>query len=95
MKKIIIKESQLEVIKKSLNENKGNDLVKEQLFMISTLTNELLDSLENGDVLDDWMKSKIEQCEDNITNVVKSFYYKETQGKPEMDEKLKDLVIGK
>ena len=95
MKKIIIKESQLEVIKKSLTEGKDNDLVKEQLFIISTLSNEILESLDNGDVLDDWMKSKIAQCEESIKSIVKSFYYKETQGKPDLEEKLKDLVIGK
>lgn len=97
MKKIIIKESQLNQIKNLLTEDKDKDKgsVKDKLFIISTLAHEMFESLENEDEMEDWIKSKISQCEQDIINVIESYFHNETKSSPDIEEKLKDLVIGK
>jgi hypothetical protein len=93
MKKIIITEDQLEMLKKDLQENKGSYMAKQQLFTIATLAWKMWEQLEDGEQLDDWMESKIAQVDQNITSVVKAYFYDEIDDNLK-DMNLDDLVIG-
>ena len=93
MKKIIITEDQLEMLKNNIQENKGSYMAKQQLFTIATLAWKMWEQLEDGEQLDDWMESKIAQVDQNITSVVKAYFYDEIDDNLK-DMNLDDLVIG-
>jgi len=93
MKKIVITEKQLETLKKNINEDKGSYMAKQQLFTMATLCYKMWEDLEDGKQLDDWMESKIAQCDQSITSVVKAYFYDETEENM-VDVNLDDLIIG-
>jgi hypothetical protein len=104
MKKVIISEKQLESLVESLknvNDEKreGSYMSKQQLYLISTLAMAMWENMEEGEQLDDWMETKIAQCEQSIISVVKTFMYNELEdgenigGMDKLD--FTDLVIGK
>jgi hypothetical protein len=103
MKNIVISEQQLKELidlknKKNLKEDKdGNYMSKQQLFLIATMAYKMWENLPDDEQLDDWMESKIAQCEQSISSVVKAYLY------DEVDDAMKgmgglnfdDIVIGK
>lgn len=104
MKQIIISEKQLETILKKqsdLNETHGqkDSMTKKQLFTIATLAYNMWEQMDDNEQLEDWMESKVAQCEQSIISVVKNYMYDElvddtndgTMNKINYD----DLVIGK
>jgi hypothetical protein len=104
MKKVIISEKQLESLVESLknvNEEhkEGSYMARQQLYLISTLAMSMWENMEEGEVLEDWMETKLAQCEQSIISVVKTFMYDELEDGDNVGgmEKLdfKDLVIGK
>jgi hypothetical protein len=74
----------------------GNYMAKQQLFMIATLAHKMWEMMEDGEELDDWMESKIAQCDASMTSVVKSYLYDEVEEKQKGMDGLAydDLVIG-
>ena len=103
MKNILVSEEQLEILMKNLKEEhkQGSYMAKQQLFTIATLAHQMLQIMEEGDQLEDWMESKIAQSEQSIISVVKSYLYDEVVDKNgDVDDKgmdklnFKDLVIG-
>ena len=102
-KDIILTEKQLEKLvnglKKNVNEDKegGSYMAKQQLYTIAILAQKMWESMEDGEQLEDWMESKIAQCEQSISSVVKAYMY------DEVDDAMKgmgglnfdDIVIGK
>lgn len=104
-KNIIITEEQLSRIVdelKGLNESEvtesgdGSYMAKQQLFTIATLAYKMWELLEDGEQLEDWMESKIAQCDYAITSVVKAYMYDEIADDQKGMDKLNydDLVIG-
>jgi hypothetical protein len=103
MKNIVISEQQLKELidlkkKKNIKEDKdGNYMAKQQLFLIATMAYKMWENLPDDEQLDDWMESKIAQCEQSISSVVKAYLY------DEVDDAMKgmgglnfdDIVIGK
>ena len=79
MKEIIITEKQLEDLVNNLKENhqSGSYMAKQQLYTIAILAQKMWESMEDGEQLEDWMESKIAQCEQSITSVVKAYMYDE------------------
>jgi hypothetical protein len=82
MKRIIISEKQLEslvgALRKVNEEHKeGSYMSKSQLYVIATLAMAMWENMEEGEQLEDWMESKIAQCEQSIISVVKTFMYDE------------------
>ena len=74
-------------------------MTKKQLFTIATLAYNMWEQMDDKEELEDWMESKIAQCEQSIISVVKNYMYDElvddtndgTMNKINYD----DLVIGK
>ena len=101
-KNFIITEEQFSRIVTQLKEQEveegtdGNYMTKQQLFTIATLSYKMWEMLEEGQEIEDWMESKISQCESSIISVVKSFMYGETtDGAKGMDTlDYNNLVIG-
>jgi len=104
-KNIILTEEQLGNIinrLKPINESEitegsdGNYMAKQQLFMIATLAHKMWEMMEEGEELDDWMESKIAQCDASITSVVKAYLYGEVEEKQKGMDGLAydDLIIG-
>lgn len=104
MKRVIISEKQLEslvgALRKVNEEHKeGSYMAKQQLYVIATLAMAMWENMEDGEQLEDWMESKIAQCEQSIVSVVKTFMYDEftdendIRGMNKLD--FKDIVIGK
>jgi hypothetical protein len=104
-KNIIVTEEQLGSIinrLKPINESEitegsdGNYMAKQQLFMIATLAHKMWEMMEEGEELDDWMESKIAQCDASMTSVVKAYLYDEVEEKQKGMDGLAydDLVIG-
>lgn len=104
MKRVIISEKQLEslvgALRKVNEEHKeGSYMAKQQLYVIATLAMAMWENMEEGEQLEDWMESKIAQCEQSIVSVVKTFMYDEftdendVGGMNKLD--FKDIVIGK
>ena len=99
MGKIIITEDQYKKMVKHLKEthDDGSYMAKQQLFTIATLAYKMWENLPDDEQLDDWMESKIAQCEQSISSVVKAYLY------DEVDDAMKgmgglnfdDIVIGK
>jgi hypothetical protein len=52
-------------------------MAKSQLYVIATLAMAMWENMEEGEQLEDWMESKIAQCEQSIISVVKTFMYNE------------------
>jgi predicted Holliday junction resolvase-like endonuclease len=97
MANIILTESQIEKLKRKLNESKdGSYMAKQQLFTIATLAQKMWEMLDEGEELDDWMESKIAQAEQSVVAVVKAYMYDEVEDSMGGMEKLdySDLVIG-
>jgi hypothetical protein len=101
----IITESQLKKIVNILKKNKkknlkegtdSNEMVKQQLFMIATLAYKMWEMLGDDDELEDWMVSKIAQCDASITSVVKSYMYDDISSEQKGMDILNydDLIIG-
>ncbi len=104
MKRIIISEKQLAslvgALRKVNEEHKeGSYMSKSQLYVIATLAMTMWENMEDGEQLEDWMESKIAQCEQSIVSVVKTFMYDEFTDENDIGgmNKLdfKDIVIGK
>lgn len=104
-KNIILNEEQLRLVIDRLNNRKINlseeqehehYMAKQQLFTIATMAYKMWEMLEEGEVLEDWMESKIAQCDASITAVVKSFFYDDLKNVNSSDQTLDlgDLVIG-
>jgi hypothetical protein len=105
MKNLVITEEQLKNILNKIAEINESDLdkdsdknymAKQQLFTIATMAYKMWEMLEEGEVLEDWMESKIAQCDDSITSVVKAFMYGEVEEKQKGMDSLNydDLIIG-
>jgi hypothetical protein len=82
MRRVIISEKQLEslvgALRKVNEEHKeGSYMSKQQLYVIATLAMAMWENMEEGEQLEDWMESKIAQCEQSIISVVKTFMYDE------------------
>jgi hypothetical protein len=102
-KDIILTEKQLEKLVNGLKQNvseghnEGSYMAKQQLYTIALLAHKMWESMEDGEQLDDWMESKIAQCELSITSVVKAYMYDEfvdeNRGMGSLD--FDDIVIGK
>ena len=93
MKNYILTEEQLskvvEQIKTTNEEHKeGSYMAKQQLFTIATLAYKMWENMEDGEQLEDWMESKIAQCEQSIISVVKTFMY---DGKIESEKGMGNL----
>lgn len=104
MKRVIISEKQLEslvgALRKVNEEHKqGSYMSKQQLYVIATLAMAMWENMEEGEQLEDWMESKIAQCEQSIISVVKTFMYDEFADENDMGGMgkldFKDIVIGK
>jgi hypothetical protein len=93
MKRIIITEDQMNRLKTNLKEDKGSYMAKQQLFTIATLAYKMWEQMEDGEQLDDWMESKVAQVDQNITSVVKAYFYDEVENSMK-DINFDDLVIG-
>jgi hypothetical protein len=93
MKKIILTEDQLEMLKQNIKEEKSSYMAKQQLFTIATLAYKMWEQMEDGEMLDDWMESKIAQTDQNITSVVKAYFYDEIEDNMRGVD-FDDLVIG-
>ena len=102
-KDILITEKQLEELVKKLksnvneNHNEGSYMAKQQLFTIATLAHTMWEKMEEGEQLEDWMESKIAQCEQSIIAVVKTYMYDEfVEDKPGMNKlNYDEIIIGK
>lgn len=104
-KNVIITEEQLtKIINKLSNVSEqevkegsdGNYMTKQQLFSIATLAYKMWEMLEEGEEIEDWMESKIAQCDASITSVVKAFLYDDITDKKNSNNTLNmdDLIIG-
>ena len=101
MKRIIISEKQLEslvgALRKVNEEHKeGSYMSKSQLYVIATLAMTMWENMEDGEQLEDWMESKIAQCEQSVSSVVKAYLYDEFDAELKGMDTLSydDLVIG-
>lgn len=102
MKNIVITEKQLSKLIDSVNSNineehkEGSYMAKQQLFMIATLAHKMWEMMEDGEQLEDWMESKIAQCDSAMTSVVKAYMYDEISDKQKGMNGLDydDLLIG-
>jgi hypothetical protein len=102
MKNIVITEKQLSKIinniQPKINEEhkEGSYMAKQQLFMIATLAHKMWEIMEEGEQLEDWMESKIAQCDSAMTSVVKAYMYDEISDKQKGMNGLDydDLLIG-
>lgn len=98
MKKVIISREQYDFIKNSLKESHqgNNEMAKQQLFIIATMAYKMWENLNENDQLEDWMVSKIAQCEQSISSVAKAYLYDEfVQDKEINNINFDELVIGK
>ena len=89
MRRVIISEKQLEslvgALRKVNEEHKeGSFMSKQQLYVIATLAMAMWENMEEGEQLEDWMESKIAQCEQSIISVVKTFMYDEATSDDDM-----------
>lgn len=97
MKKIMITESQLNRLKKTIKEDKdGSYMAKQQLFTIATLAYKMWEMMDENEHLEDWMESKIAQAEMSVVSVVKAYMYDEVSDEINGTQQLdfNDLVIG-
>ena len=103
MANIVISEEQLKLLmnlknKKQIKEDKdGSYMAKQQLFTIATLAYKMWEQMPEEEQLEDWMESKIAQCEQSVIAVVKSYLYNEVKDDLKGMDTLNfdDLIIGK
>jgi hypothetical protein len=84
--------------KKQIKEDKdGSYMAKQQLFTIATLAYKMWEQLPEEEQLEDWMESKIAQCEQSVIAVVKTYLYDEVNDDIKGMDTLNynDIVIGK
>ena len=75
----------------------GSYMSKQQLFVIATMAYKMWEMLDDNAQLEDWMESKIAQCEQSVSSVVKAYLYDEFDAELKGMDTLNydDLVIGK
>jgi hypothetical protein len=103
MAKFVITQKQLDHIvenvkKDKLNEDSdGSYMAKQQLFVIATMAYKMWEMLDDNAQLEDWMESKIAQCEQSVSSVVKAYLYDEFDAELKGMDTLSydDLVIRK
>lgn len=103
MAKFVITQKQLDYIvenikNKTINEDSdGSYMAKQQLFVIATMAYKMWEMLDDNTQLEDWMESKIAQCEQSVSSVVKAYLYDEFDAELKGMDTLNydDLVIGK
>jgi hypothetical protein len=103
MAKFVITQKQLDYIVENIKKNKLNEdldgsyMAKQQLFVIATMAYKMWEMLEDDAQLEDWMESKIAQCEQSVSSVVKAYLYDEFDAELKGMDTLSydDLVIGK
>ncbi len=103
MAKFLITQKQLDYIvenikNKTINEDSdGSYMAKQQLFVIATMAYKMWEMLDDNAQLEDWMESKIAQCEQSVSSVVKAYLYDEFDAELKGMDTLNydDLVIGK
>jgi len=103
MAKFLITQKQLDYIvenikNKTINEDSdGSYMAKQQLFVIATMAYKMWEMLDDNAQLEDWMESKIAQCEQSVSSVVKAYLYDEFDSELKGMDTLNydDLVIGK
>jgi hypothetical protein len=103
MANIVISEEQLKMLmdiknKKQIKEDKdGSYMAKQQLFTIATLAYKMWEQMPEEEQLEDWMESKIAQCEQSVIAVVKTYLYNEVNDDIKGMDTLNynDIVIGK
>jgi hypothetical protein len=71
-------------------------MAKQQLFVIATMAYKMWEMLDDNAQLEDWMESKIAQCEQSVSSVVKAYLYDEFDAELKGMDTLSydDLVIG-
>lgn len=103
MANIVISEEQLKMLmdlknRKPIKEDKdGSYMAKQQLFTIATLAYKMWEQMPEDEQLEDWMESKIAQCEQSVIAVVKTYMYDEVQDEIKGMDTLNynDIIIGK
>ena len=103
MANIVISEEQLKMLmdlknRKPIKEDKdGSYMAKQQLFTIATLAYKMWEQMTEDEQLEDWMESKIAQCEQSVIAVVKTYMYDEVQDEIKGMDTLNynDIIIGK
>ena len=103
MANIVISEEQLKLLmdlknKKQIKEDKdGSYMAKQQLFTIATLAYKMWEQMPEEEQLEDWMESKIAQCEQSVIAVVKTYLYDEVNDDIKGMDTLNynDIIIGK
>ncbi len=103
MANIIISEEQLKMLmdiknKKQIKEDKdGSYMAKQQLFTIATLAYKMWEQMPEEEQLEDWMETKIAQCEQSVIAVVKTYLYDEVKDDIKGMDTLNynDIIIGK
>lgn len=103
MANIVISEEQLKMLmdlkeSKPIKEDKdGSYMAKQQLFTIATLAYKMWEQMPEDEQLEDWMESKIAQCEQSVIAVVKTYMYDEVQDEIKGMDTLNynDIIIGK
>ena len=85
------------VTKDEVSEGKdGNYMVKQQLFVIAQLAQQMYELMEDGEEVDDWMETKIAQSEMGIVSAVKAYMYEEFEEGQEPDTlDYDELIIGR
>ena len=103
MANIIISEEQLKnlILKKDKNlmedtKEDDNKMLKQQLFTIATVAQKLHELIEDDQLVEDWVKSKVSVADEIISTVAKNIMYGETKEKNSGMDKLNfdDLIIG-
>jgi hypothetical protein len=102
MAKFVITQKQLDHIVENVKKNKLNEdsdgsyMAKQQLFVIATMAYKMWEMLDDNAQLEDWMESKIAQCEQSVSSVVKAYLYDEFDAELKGMDTLSydDLVIG-
>ena len=103
MAKFVITQKQLDHIVENVKKNKLNEdsdgsyMAKQQLFVIATMAYKMWEMLDDNAQLEDWMESKIAQCEQSVSSVVKAYLYDEFDAELKGMDTLSydDLIIGK
>jgi len=103
MAKFVITQKQLDFLvenlkNKTISEDAdGSYMAKQQLFVIATMAYKMWEMLDDNAQLEDWMESKIAQCEQSVSSVVKAYLYDEFDAELKGMDTLNydDLVIGK
>ncbi len=103
MAKFVITQKQLDFLVENLKNKTitedadGSYMSKQQLFVIATMAYKMWEMLDDNAQLEDWMESKIAQCEQSVSSVVKAYLYDEFDAELKGMDTLNydDLVIGK